>query len=87
MPSTSGPGAPRDHEPAALLTGSSCRTDGAGTVVCTDPGPFVESLQVRTYPTRDDLYAAYVREVEALTDRPFPAATWATAQGAAPRER
>ncbi|GAB3242332.1 hypothetical protein [Nocardioides dilutus] len=55
----------------SLTSTSSCRTDTAGTVTCADPGPFVETLEIRTYPTRQDLYAAYVREVEALTDRPF----------------
>lgn len=71
QPPTPGAGSPRDEEPAALLLASSCRTDGAGTVTCTDPGPFVERLQIRTYPTRADLYAAYVRDVEALTGGPF----------------
>lgn len=57
----------------ALGPAASCRTDAAGTVTCSDPGPFVERLQLRTYPSRQDLYAAYVREVEARTDRPFRA--------------
>jgi hypothetical protein len=56
---------------AAPDPASSCRTDAAGTVTCAEPGPFVESLQIRTYPSRQDLYAAYVREVEARTGRPF----------------
>jgi hypothetical protein len=68
--STREPEAPRE-EPAASMPASSCRTDGAGTVSCTDPGPFVDSLQIRTYPSRQDLYAAYVRDVQDLTGRPF----------------
>ena len=60
-----------DEQPTASPPASSCRTDGAGTVSCTDPGPFVDRLQIRTYPSRKDLYAAYVRDVEALTGRPF----------------
>lgn len=72
-PQASPPGevAERPGPAESLPSTSSCRTDVAGTVTCADPGSFVESLEIRTYPTRQDLYAAYVREVEAVAGGPF----------------
>lgn len=69
--SDSGP--PRRDVPvgASLLPVSSCRTDDVGTVTCADPVSGVDTVQIRTYPSRRDLYAAYVRDVEAVTGRSF----------------
>ncbi len=54
-----------------LLPPSLCSTDGAGTVSCTDPAPGIESVLIRTYPTRKDMYSAYVRDVEEVSGESF----------------
>ena len=73
LPSNPAPAAPRDQEPDALC----CRPRHAARTVparspARSPAPFVETaVRSGATPRVEDLYAAYVRAVETLTDLPF----------------
>ena len=59
-------GATDDLPSVRLLPAASCRVSGAGAVTCRNPAPNIETVLLRDYPSRSDLYDAYVATVRDL---------------------